>query len=301
MKNLIKIFLFLSLFCPNISLAAKNNLDNVVIVFDASGSMSDRMRNVNLSKIDAAKQSMCDVINTIPKTTNIGIVVFSNDTRKQPWIYPLAPKDANKINEAINSINPSGGTPLGSYMKAGADTLLVARARNHGYGTYKLLVVTDGEAEDPDLVDRNSKDILIKGIELDVIGVDMWNDHTLSKLAHSYKRADDPTSFKKAISDVFAEVPKGSDSVSDFSILEGFPNEVAFGIIKTISERHDSFIGEKKTVVTSIENKNAVVSNQTTSAKDGFGFTAFLIVLVVVLFGFMIMIVSKTFSESFRG
>ena len=66
----------------------------------------------------------------------------------------------NGLNGAIDSITSQGGTPLGEYMKQGADALLDARKKQFGYGTYRLLVVTDGEANDAGLVDGYTPDII---------------------------------------------------------------------------------------------------------------------------------------------
>ena len=76
-------------------------------------------------------------------------------------------------------------------MKKGADTLLKARKSQYGYGSYRLLVVTDGEASDPGLVERFTPDIISRGIITDVIGVDMNKAHTLATKVHSYRSAND--------------------------------------------------------------------------------------------------------------
>lgn len=267
MRNLLCILFALSFSMNAYSQTA--NYDNTVIVLDASGSMNDPMRSVRITKMDAAKKAIAEVVSKIPETTNIGVVVFSNQLRQQPWIYPLAPKNNGRIVNAVNSVSPGGSTPLAEYMKAGADTLLVARTRNHEYGTYRLLVVTDGEADNTELMNQYAKDILTRGIKLDVIGVDMKGDHTLSKTAHTYRRADDLESLKKAISEVFAEIPSASSSGStDFSLLEGLPDALAMEIITTITEKQDHFIGEKKPPkkVSQILSPTPVPSQNTTTA-----------------------------------
>lgn len=230
--------------------------DNVVIVLDASGSMSSNMRDAQgnrVAKIDAAKAALNEVLMRLPKTTNVGLLVFSaaNVGIGREWVYPLGgPRDDARLKVAISLPKPGDGTPLGTYMKTGADRLLQQREKQFGYGTYRLLAVTDGEAnnEPGNLVDRHTKDIMSRGITVDVIGVDMKAQHTLATMVHSYRAANDPESLKRAISEVFAEVSAKKDDAASgeaFKAIASLPNEVALAMIQAISEPMNHPIGEK--------------------------------------------------------
>jgi hypothetical protein len=150
--------------------------------------------------------------------------------------------------QAIDRPMPGGNTPLGKYIKIGADRLLEERAKQFGYGTFRLLIVTDGEAEDKDLVDRYTPEIVARGITVDAIGVAMKERHTLATKVHTYRSANDPTSLKRAVAEVFAEVGgRGKDSYSGdaFAELQSIPNEVAQGMIQALSSSGNQPIGEK--------------------------------------------------------
>jgi uncharacterized protein YegL len=219
--------------------------DNVVIVLDTSGSMDGQMKGVK--KMDAAKGALKEVLRQVPETTHIGLLVFGARGGEEDWIYPLGPRDEEKLAQAIDLPTPGGGTPLGFYMKRGADRLLEQRQKQFGYGTYKLLVVTDGEAQDQDLVDRFAPEIMARGITLDAIGVDMRQDHTLARAAHSYRRADDPESLKEAIADVFAEVSDsgdGSATEEAFALLAPLPDELAGAMLKALATSGNQPVGE---------------------------------------------------------
>ena len=219
--------------------------DNVVIVLDTSGSMDGQMKGVK--KMDAAKSALKEVLWQLPETTHIGLLVFGPRGGEEDWIYPLGPRDDEKLTQAIDMPTPDGGTPLGIYMKRGADRLLEQRQTQFGYGTYKLLVVTDGEAQDQDLVDAFAPEIMARGIALDVIGVDMRQDHTLARVAHSYRRADDPESLKEAIAEVFAEVSGGGDDSATeeaFALLAPLPNELVGAMLKALATSGNEPIGE---------------------------------------------------------
>ena len=150
--------------------------------------------------------------------------------------------------EAIALPRPHSGTPLGQYMKIGADRLLEARADQYGYGTYRLLIVTDGKANDQRLVRRHAPEILSRGIVMDVIGVDMDQEHTLAGLAHSYRRADDPESLEQAIRETFAEVSGSADGMSmeeAFDLIAPIPPDMAGSLLQALSSSGNHPIGSR--------------------------------------------------------
>lgn len=222
--------------------------DNVVIVLDASGSMREKMSGTAVSKMEAAKAALKEVLAQVPDSTHVGLLQFSAKDLRENWLYPLGPRDERALLQAIEQPQPGDATPLGAFIKTGADRLLEERAKQYGYGTYRLLIVTDGEASDKKLVNRHTPDVISRGIIMDVIGVDMRNEHTLAKQAHSYRRANDPASLRSAVAAVFAEVAQsGDDSVGDdaFETIAGLPTEVAAAALQTLSLSGNHPIGSK--------------------------------------------------------
>lgn len=219
--------------------------DNVVIVLDASGSMQGELRGA-VVKMDAAKSALKEVLSTVPASTHVGLLVFSARNLKDDWVYPLGPRDDDRLMRAIDLPMPNRGTPLGAYIKKGADRLLEERKRQYGYGSYRLLVVTDGEAGDRDLVERYTPEVISRGITMDVIGVGMKSRHTLATMAHSYRAADDPASLKRAIAEVFAEVSSTGDDggiEEAFELLEPIPVEMASAIVQALATSGNHPIG----------------------------------------------------------
>jgi hypothetical protein len=226
---------------------AEEYRDNVVLVLDASGSMKDPMPGGRGTKMAAAKAALKTVLSQIPPTTHIGLLVFSARNLPDPWVYPLGPRKDAQLMAAIDLPDPYGNTPLGRYIKEGADRLLRERAAQFGYGTYRLLVVTDGEAQDRDLVDRYAPEVLARGITMDVIGVAMRQDHTLARKAHSYRRANDAASLQRAVAEVLAEVtrPQTDTAQADaFAALAAIPAELAEAALEALSTSGNHPIGE---------------------------------------------------------
>jgi uncharacterized protein YegL len=227
---------------------AQEAADNVVIVLDASGSMARPLPGAGTDKMTAAKAALKEVLKTVPQNTRIGLLVFSAKGVDTDWIYPLGPRDDAKLMQAIDLPMPGGGTPLGKYVKIGADRLLEERAKQFGYGTFRLLVVTDGEADDQKVVDRYTPEVVARGITVDAIGVAMNQRHTLATKVHSYRSANDPASLKRAIAEVFGEIGGRGNDVSGaeaFAELKPIPTEVAQVMIQALSSSGNQPIGEK--------------------------------------------------------
>ncbi|MEM8678677.1 MAG: vWA domain-containing protein [Planctomycetota bacterium] len=215
--------------------------DNVVVILDDSGSMRDSMgrrRGQRLTRMDAAKSALVTVLEQLPEDAHVGIATLNRKVRGQGhWIVPLGPVDVEAARNAIGQVQADGGTPLGEFLKRGADALLEKRAAEH-YGTFRLLVVTDGEANDGTLLESYLPDVLSRGITVDVIGVDMDSDHSLATQVHSYRRADDPESLTEAVQEVFAETTGGSaqDGSDDFELLQPLPDDVAQAVLLSLGE-----------------------------------------------------------------
>jgi hypothetical protein len=214
----------------------------------------------------AAKQALHQVLQHVPETTHIGLLVFSSSNVKDPWVYPLGPRDEVKLKAAIDLPRPKGGTPLGNFIKIGADRLLQEREKQHGYGSYRLLVVTDGEASDESFMKHATGLLLQRGvITLDVIGVDMAGRHTLATRSHSYRQANDPESLTRAVQEVFAEISTTDGSGADaeaFAEIAPLPASFASDVLKALGTTGNQPLGE-----VSASQSKVVGGQPSTSAK----------------------------------
>lgn len=214
---------------------------NVVVILDDSGSMDERMNTSSgrVLRIDAAKKALVQVLTTLPPETNVGVLALNTQVKGSNWVIPLGKADPSKW-ASIQSIRADGGTPLGEFLKRGVDALLESRSKQV-YGTYRLLIVTDGEANDPELVDGYLPDIMTRGLTVDVIGVDMQSDHSLATRVHNYRRADDESALTQAISEVFAETSADDPQAEeDFALFEGLPDEFASQALQALAKRSDA-------------------------------------------------------------
>ncbi len=223
--------------------------DNVVMVVDGSGSMNDTWSGTDKRKMDIAKDAMRTVLATVNDNTQIGIVVFNGG--RTTWVYPLGPRNDAALAKAIDSIQTGGGTPLGTNIKTGADELIAQRQKQFGYGSYRLLIVTDGQASgggEEGKMKKYTPEVMARGISVDVIGVDMGEEHALAKIVGpNYRAADNPGALTKAITAVFAEVDRKSadDSAKDFELLQGLDPALAKEMIGALAKPHNHPIGSQ--------------------------------------------------------
>ena len=281
MRKFVMLFSMLLIF-TSIALAADKQLkDNLIVLIDCSGSMDG-------NKLTQAKTALRQVLKTLPKNTNFGLLTFGE---KSGWVYELGPVNEAKLNQAINSLRAEGGTPLGTYMKIAADRLLKQRTEQLGYGTYRLLVITDGEAnnEAPDLVDNYTHQIIAKGITVDAIGVFMASNHTLANKVHSYRKAKDAATLEKAISEVLAEITEDdTDNIGQdaFQEIAGLTEESADAILKAYPVYNNEPITNKPIIDhVSGENPNESDIDTNTNREGPSLFTIILILIVIFLMG----------------
>lgn len=267
--------------------------ENIIIILDASGSMNENFRgDQTKSKMEAAKEALKEVLAKIPDNTHIGLLVFSGSNVQNDWVYPLGPKNTEQLLAAIDLPQPGGGTPLGQYMRIGANRLLEQREKQYNYGNYRLLIVTDGVAQDQEKVAQYTPEILERQVRVDVIGVDMQTDHLLAKDADSYRRADNPGELVAAVTQILAETGgSGTDLDGDkaFEDIAPLTEEIALDLIQRITTPpSNTAITTTKIRKTPSPQQNQSTPQQPVQQDGGNKSRWILIGLIVLVVGFLI-------------
>ncbi|MCO6046448.1 VWA domain-containing protein [Aeoliella sp. ICT_H6.2] len=218
---------------------------NLVVILDNSGSMDQRMPGGG-TRIAAAKQALLKVLDQTPPDAEVGVLLL-NAGRNGRWLIPLGPLDKKAMAQSVRGLSAEGGTPLGETMKMAADALLELREKQC-YGTYKMLIVSDGEATYPRVVEKYLPEIQARGILIDVIGVSMAQQHSLATRVATYRRADDPASLEQAISEVVlgesTSDAAGDAGESDFEVIAPIPNEMAAASLAALTRPQNVAVGE---------------------------------------------------------
>ena len=278
--------------------SVESGANNVVIILDASGSMSGQMSSSSITKMDAAKAALREVIKQVSADTQIGLLIFGPSNANNGWAFPLGPRNDAALINGINSAAPNGGTPLGEYIKIGADRLIERRKEQLGYGTFRLLVVTDGEASDESLMNQYVPDVVSRGIIVDVIGVDMNTTHQLATMSHSYRRADDPAALKKAVADVFAEVGGASDASTTndaFETIAPIPADLASAMLKALAAPNNQPIGEAEMRSAGSDDSGAPTGPVPPASDEGWGGSVCCVIAAAV---FILIIAAKAMKQA---
>lgn len=235
--------------------------DSVVVVLDASGSMNEIIKTTDgkrVTRMEAAKTVMAKTLLNLPKGTHVGIVVFPY----QDWVYKLGPVEPTRLRNAIEGISPDGGTPLGEYMKVGVDALLEAR-KVSPYGVYRLLIVTDGEANDSHIVTKNMDLILARGIIVNTIGVAMGENHQLATKSHSYANAANSQALLESVQIALSAEITTDDKTSDemFDAISFLPDALVGTILTSLTRIQNQPLGEIMVPVINPDGTSALDEN----------------------------------------
>jgi hypothetical protein len=250
--------------------------------------MGEGMRSQRVQKIKAAQTALIEAIAKAPDDTNIGILTFNG------WLYRPGPMDKPKLEAAIKATYPGGGTPLWSYMQAAATELLKLRQANGNVGFYKILVVTDGQAQDQYLAEDSSdkigylSDILRRGITIDCIGVMMNSDHYLAtRINGTYMKADDPESLKKAVAKSVAEIGVTGKDVEEecFATAQLLPDKFVKDVIRGLTRYENQAIGEVAPATDTVDMSSSQIPDVGTSSANKWiigGVIGFIVVIVII-------------------
>ena len=170
---------------------------NFYFIFDGSGSMGDKCAGEK--KIDGAKEAVRAFMKKVPDDVNLGLLVFDNRGHQQ-----MAELGADKKTflKEIDAIIAGGGTPLAKSIGYGTDRLVEQYKKQLGYGEYRLIVVTDGEASGiPQAADYATKHMM----PIYTIGLCIGDTHPLKKYAVSYRAANNFQDLQRALEETVAE------------------------------------------------------------------------------------------------
>ena len=192
---------------------------NFYFVFDGSGSMGDspdgdcRGDQSFKRKIQGAQWAAKELLKKIPKDVNIGLYVFDGGGQRE--VISLGPNNHNLFLGEIDKLDANGGTPLAEGIRFATAKLVEQYKKQLGYGEYRLVVVTDGEADSiPEAALNSTK----YGIPIYAIGLCIGDNHPLKQYAFSYKAADSAEDLRQSLEQTLAELP--SFDIKEFKAVE---------------------------------------------------------------------------------
>jgi hypothetical protein len=181
---------------------------NFYFIMDGSGSMREpTTRDCGgdqrfIDKISGARWAIKKFLENVPEDMNIGLYIFDRDGRRE--VVPLGKANRDAFLRAVDNIDAGSGTPLAGAVRYGTDQLVAQYKKQLGYGEFRLVVVTDGIANNiPDAALYAAK----YGIPIYAIGLCVEENHPLRQYSVSYQAADSFADLSKGLSETLAELP----------------------------------------------------------------------------------------------
>lgn len=177
---------------------------NFYFAFDMSGSMNDKCSGKR--KIDGAKEAVARFLKNIPEDVNIGLMLFGTRSGEgYVEALPIGSGNKDEFLKIIDSLQPGGQTPLGEALLASVDKITEQYKKQLGYGTYRIIIITDGEQTGIDLNQPCNYLAQHGFIGLYSIGLCMKKSHTLKNYSLSYRDANNYEELEQALVEATAE------------------------------------------------------------------------------------------------
>ena len=154
---------------------------SIVFVIDTSGSMRDRVSargGPSLNKLELVMQSVEGVLDSagLQDGDRLALVSFDDDTRVNVPFVPASRRA--RLRAAVHSLNQfSGGTLMGAGMLEAYELL------KHETGSQRVILLTDGETMDSDLVEEMGRKLHDLHVPVTAIGVGEFNESILTGVA----------------------------------------------------------------------------------------------------------------------
>lgn len=199
--------------------AQQNDVTDIVIILDCSGSMTERQKE-GVPKITSAKKVVSDLVRKIPNGLRLAFIVYGTESKSTPEescrdikiLRPLSELDAGAKEELVRMIgelNVKGNTPIAESLKIAGREL----AKNDAF--CGLILISDGKetcngdpaAEAAELA-KNPK----FSFGVNVIGLDVHDDErqSLAQIAEKgkgkYYNADSAARLEEAVASLRQEL-----------------------------------------------------------------------------------------------
>lgn len=138
--------------CDKKSTESSSKQKNIVILFDSSGSMAEKIEDRR--KIDIAKDSLFRFINSLDKGINLGLIVYGHKGSNRlsdktiscqgiEEIYKIGPIELETIiKEKLEKFQPTGWTPIANSLEKAREVLEKYPAETNDN---MIILISDGE------------------------------------------------------------------------------------------------------------------------------------------------------------
>jgi Ca-activated chloride channel homolog len=156
--------LLLAMARPTAAVAVPKEKATVMLAVDVSGSMA--ATDVQPTRIEAARQAGRALINELPGQARVGLVSFN---AQATVVAPLT-RDHQSVQDALQSLQPGGGTAIGDALELSVQQLVQNRAGG-AKSPEMIVLLTDGTSNTGVPPADGAAQAKAAGIPVETIGV----------------------------------------------------------------------------------------------------------------------------------
>ncbi|MEM9100017.1 MAG: vWA domain-containing protein [Pseudomonadota bacterium] len=141
-----------------------------VIVLDDSTSMRET--------IEDAKGAVIAAVSQLPEGTHLAVFAMNNGA-----VVDMGPVEQvrRRLPQALGPLQVQGATPLGESLAQAYRRLETEAIRQRGFGTYRVVLTTDGQASDEVVLTDVLQQVVTKTpVEIVTIGIGIEGGHVLN-------------------------------------------------------------------------------------------------------------------------
>jgi Ca-activated chloride channel homolog len=125
---------------PQATVAVPVERASVVLAIDESGSME--ARDVEPSRLDAARAAARDFLDDVPRNLRVGSVIFNHRVRSAE----TPTTDREEVEESIDALRSSGGTATGDALDSALRLIAAGDGRDRKPPPAAIVLLSDGES-----------------------------------------------------------------------------------------------------------------------------------------------------------
>lgn len=218
------------------SVGVASELNNLAIVFDCSGSMSERTAE-GRTKMEVARQAAIKLVQEIPEGVRLAFIIYGqnraqecNATQVIRKLEPLDPQGRDALVATIGRLQPVGSTPIALALRVAGEELAKTRAPSG------LVLISDGKemcggnpaSEAATLTEKLKLDF---GVQVVGFGVKPDEQQALAEIARAgkgkYYDAPSPTALRDVVQMLARRIEEVAEPVSPKLKVAATPTSTA--------------------------------------------------------------------------